>query len=53
MTGEEDLDILGILPPIAAFAVFYLFVAPVRQLLLSSWFALKATSFGLPLALIE
>jgi hypothetical protein len=46
VTGEEDLDLLGILPPIAAFAVFYLFVAPVRQLL-SSWFALKATSFGL------
>ncbi|XP_066399393.1 NAD(P)H-quinone oxidoreductase subunit L, chloroplastic-like isoform X3 [Miscanthus floridulus] len=46
VTGEEDLDLLGILPPIAAFAVFYLFVAPVRQLL-SSWFPLKATSFGL------
>ncbi|CAN6166923.1 unnamed protein product [Urochloa humidicola] len=28
VTGEEDLDILGILPPIAAFAFFYFLVAP-------------------------
>ncbi|CAL5064433.1 unnamed protein product [Urochloa decumbens] len=29
VTGEEDLDILGILPPIAAFAFFYFLVCPV------------------------
>lgn len=28
VTGEEDLDILGILPPIAAIAFFYFLVAP-------------------------
>ncbi|CAN6204429.1 unnamed protein product [Urochloa humidicola] len=28
VTGEEDIDILGILPPIAAFAVFYFLLAP-------------------------
>ncbi|CAL5088394.1 unnamed protein product [Urochloa decumbens] len=29
VTGEEDLDILGILPPIAAFAFLYFLVFPV------------------------
>ncbi|XP_066399392.1 NAD(P)H-quinone oxidoreductase subunit L, chloroplastic-like isoform X2 [Miscanthus floridulus] len=38
VTGEEDLDLLGILPPIAAFAVFYLFVAPP---LLMNWMRLR------------
>uniref|UniRef100_A0ACD5XRW3 Uncharacterized protein n=2 Tax=Avena sativa TaxID=4498 RepID=A0ACD5XRW3_AVESA len=28
VSGEEDLDLLGILPPIAAIAFVYLFVAP-------------------------
>lgn len=31
VSGEEDLDILGILPPVAAIAFVYLFVAPVRE----------------------
>jgi hypothetical protein len=30
VTGEDDLDILGILPPVAAFAFFYFLVVPVR-----------------------
>ncbi|CAD6219373.1 unnamed protein product [Miscanthus lutarioriparius] len=38
VTGEEDLDLLGILPPIAAFAVFYLFIAPP---LLMNWMRLR------------
>ncbi|KAF8657679.1 hypothetical protein HU200_059834 [Digitaria exilis] len=29
VTGEEDIDILGILPPLAAFAFFYFLVCPV------------------------
>ncbi|WVZ64930.1 hypothetical protein U9M48_014373 [Paspalum notatum var. saurae] len=29
VTGEEDLDILGILPPVAVIAFFYFIVAPV------------------------
>ncbi|KAG2634972.1 hypothetical protein PVAP13_2NG320303 [Panicum virgatum] len=28
VTGEEDIDLLGILPPIAAFSFFYFLVAP-------------------------
>ncbi|PAN12344.1 hypothetical protein PAHAL_2G260800 [Panicum hallii] len=28
VTGEEDIDLLGILPPIAAFAFFYFLVCP-------------------------
>ncbi|KAF8695259.1 hypothetical protein HU200_037476 [Digitaria exilis] len=28
VTGEEDIDILGILPPLAAFAFFYFLVCP-------------------------
>lgn len=32
MTGEEDIDLLAILPPIAVFAFFYFLVAPVREL---------------------
>jgi hypothetical protein len=32
VTGEEDIDLLGILPPIAAFAFFYFLVCPVREL---------------------
>ncbi|KAM3275653.1 hypothetical protein ACQJBY_044173 [Aegilops geniculata] len=28
VSGEEDLDLLGILPPVAAIAFVYLFVAP-------------------------
>lgn len=32
MTGEEDIDLLGILPPLAVFAFFYFLVAPVREL---------------------
>jgi hypothetical protein len=31
VSGEEDVDLLAILPPIAAFAFVYLFVAPVLQ----------------------
>uniref|UniRef100_A0A0E0HD12 Uncharacterized protein n=1 Tax=Oryza nivara TaxID=4536 RepID=A0A0E0HD12_ORYNI len=31
VTGEEDLDILGILPTVAAIAFVYLFVFPVRS----------------------
>lgn len=31
MTGEEDIDLLGILPPLAVFAFFYFLVAPVRD----------------------
>jgi hypothetical protein len=29
VSGEEDIDLLAILPPIVAFAFVYLFVAPV------------------------
>jgi hypothetical protein len=32
VTGEEDIDLLGILPPLAVFAFFYFLVAPVREL---------------------
>lgn len=28
VTGEEDIDLLGILPPLAVFAFFYFLVAP-------------------------
>jgi hypothetical protein len=31
VSGEEDVDLLAILPPIAAFAFVYLFIAPVLQ----------------------
>jgi hypothetical protein len=31
VSGEEDIDLPAILPPIAAFAFVYLFVAPVLQ----------------------
>ena len=31
VTGEEDIDLLGILPPIAAFAFVYFLVCPVRE----------------------
>jgi hypothetical protein len=31
VSGEEDLDLLGILPPIAAIAFVYLFIAPVSR----------------------
>jgi hypothetical protein len=33
VSGEEDIDLLAILPPLAVFAFFYLFVAPVRELI--------------------
>jgi len=39
VTGEEDIDLLGILPPIAAFAFFYFLVAPVREL--ATWLLIK------------
>ena len=45
MTGEEDIDLLAILPPIAVFAFFYFLVAPVRELITwlgsdpHAWFA--------------
>ncbi|KAK3130034.1 hypothetical protein QOZ80_6BG0488060 [Eleusine coracana subsp. coracana] len=38
VTGEDDLDILGILPPIAVFAFFYFLVAPP---LLMNWMRLR------------
>ncbi|CAL5064434.1 unnamed protein product [Urochloa decumbens] len=38
VTGEEDLDILGILPPIAAFAFFYFLVCPP---LIMNWMRLR------------
>ena len=31
VSGEEDIDLLAILPPVAAIAFVYLFVAPVRE----------------------
>jgi hypothetical protein len=31
VSGEEEVDLPAILPPIAAFAFVYLFVAPVLQ----------------------
>jgi hypothetical protein len=53
VTGEEDIDLLAILPPIAVFAFFYFLVAPVRELITwlgsdpHAWFA--SSLFGLPL----
>ncbi|KAL6846588.1 hypothetical protein ACP4OV_024036 [Aristida adscensionis] len=38
VTGEEDIDILGILPPVAAFAFVYFFVVPP---LLMNWMRLR------------
>ncbi|VAI18090.1 unnamed protein product [Triticum turgidum subsp. durum] len=39
VSGEEDLDLLGILPPVAAIAFVYLFVAPVP--IIMNWMRLR------------
>ncbi|KAL5677489.1 hypothetical protein ACJX0J_013620, partial [Zea mays] len=38
VTGEEDIDLLAILPPIAVFAFFYFLVAPP---LIMNWMRLR------------
>ncbi|TVU09505.1 hypothetical protein EJB05_42982, partial [Eragrostis curvula] len=40
VTGEEDLDLLAILPPVAAFGFLYLFVAPplIMNWMRTRWF---------------
>ncbi|KAK1630777.1 hypothetical protein QYE76_005092 [Lolium multiflorum] len=43
VSGEEDLDLLGILPPIAAIAFVYLFIAPpiIMNWMRQRWFKRK------------
>ncbi|KQJ90195.1 NAD(P)H-quinone oxidoreductase subunit L, chloroplastic [Brachypodium distachyon] len=43
VSGEEDLDILGILPPVAAIAFVYLFIAPpiIMNWMRQRWFKRK------------